>query len=100
MGLSTHDYYELAIALAIKPIYTALGPIYSTTTKQMKFKPQGLAKIHQWLDILDVPLVAIGGITKEHLKTIKDIGVDGISVVSLVDEISDNELEEIVKFLR
>lgn len=99
LGLSTHDYYELAIALAIKPSYIALGPIYSTKTKQMKFKPQGLGKIHQWLNILDVPLVVIGGIKKEHLKAIKNIGVDGISVVSLIDEISDNELEEIVKFL-
>lgn len=99
LGLSTHDYYELAIALAIKPTYIALGPIYPTTTKQMKFKPQGLSKIHQWLDILDVPLVAIGGIKKEHLKAIKNIGVNGVSVVSLVDEISDCELEEIVKFL-
>ncbi|MED7819865.1 MULTISPECIES: bifunctional hydroxymethylpyrimidine kinase/phosphomethylpyrimidine kinase [unclassified Francisella] len=99
LGLSTHDYYELAIALAIKPSYIALGPIYPTTTKQMKFKPQGLSKIHQWLDILDVPLVAIGGIKKEHFKAIKNIGVNGVSVVSLVDEISDRELEEIVKFL-
>ncbi|WP_150466496.1 bifunctional hydroxymethylpyrimidine kinase/phosphomethylpyrimidine kinase [Francisella sp. SYW-9] len=100
LGLSTHDYYELAIALAINPSYIALGPIYPTTTKQMKFKPQGLSKIHQWLYILDVPLVAIGGIKQEHLNDIKNIGVDGISVVSLVDEISDNKLEEIVKFLR
>ncbi|MED7789220.1 bifunctional hydroxymethylpyrimidine kinase/phosphomethylpyrimidine kinase [Francisella sp. 19X1-34] len=99
LGLSTHDYYELAIALAIKPSYIALGPIYPTTTKQMKFEPQGLAKIYQWLDILDVPLVVIGGIKKEHLNDIKNIGADGISVVSLVDEISDNELEEIVNFL-
>ncbi|API87029.1 bifunctional hydroxymethylpyrimidine kinase/phosphomethylpyrimidine kinase [Francisella uliginis] len=99
LGLSTHDYYELAIALAIKPSYIALGPIYSTTTKQMKFEPQGLSKIYQWLDILGVPLVVIGGIKKQHLKAIKNIGVDGISVVSLVDEISDDELGEIVKFL-
>ncbi|ASG67667.1 bifunctional hydroxymethylpyrimidine kinase/phosphomethylpyrimidine kinase [Francisella halioticida] len=99
LGLSTHDYYELAIALAIKPSYIALGPIYATTTKEMKFEPQGLNKIHQWLEILDLPLVVIGGIKKKHIKAIKNIGADGIAVVSLVDEILDSELEAIVKFL-
>ena len=41
----------------------------------------------------------LSGVKPGRLKAIKNIGVDGISVVSLVDEISDDELEEIVKFL-
>src|SRR5581483_12477387 len=42
LGLSTHDEAELEIALRHRPDYIALGPIYPTTLKAMRFAPQGL----------------------------------------------------------
>ena len=41
LGLSTHDDEELATALRHEPDYVALGPIYPTTLKAMRFAPQG-----------------------------------------------------------
>ncbi|AVC44047.1 bifunctional hydroxymethylpyrimidine kinase/phosphomethylpyrimidine kinase [Francisella tularensis subsp. novicida] len=99
LGLSTHDYYELAIALGVNPSYIALGPIYTTTTKKMKFAPQGIDKIHEWSNITDTPLVVIGGIKKKHIQSIADIGVDGIAVVTLIDEISNQEIQNIINLL-
>ncbi|APD50389.1 bifunctional hydroxymethylpyrimidine kinase/phosphomethylpyrimidine kinase [Francisella hispaniensis] len=99
LGLSTHDYYELAIALGVNPSYVALGPIYTTTTKKMKFAPQGIARIHEWLNITDTPLVTIGGIKKRHIQSLASIGVDGVAVVTLIDEISNHEIQNIVKLL-
>ena len=43
LGLSTHDEAELETALRHDPDYVALGPIYPTTLKAMRFGPQGLA---------------------------------------------------------
>lgn len=43
-GLSTHDDRELDIALSVNPDYIALGPIYPTILKKMKWMPQGLEK--------------------------------------------------------
>src|SRR5439155_13238247 len=48
LGISTHDEDELATALAAKPDYVALGPIFFTTLKSMRFAPQGVPKITEW----------------------------------------------------
>ena len=48
LGLSTHDDEELATALRHQPDYIALGPIYPTPLKAMRFAPQGLDKIGAW----------------------------------------------------
>ncbi|HEY0145662.1 MAG TPA: thiamine phosphate synthase, partial [Methylovirgula sp.] len=67
IGISTHDEAELARALALKPDYIALGPIYPTILKAMAFAPQGLDRIGEWKKkIGTIPLVAIGGITLER----------------------------------
>ena len=83
LGLSTHDDAELETALKHKPDYVALGPIYPTTLKAMRFAPQGLEKITAWKKrVGDIPLVAIGGITLERAPGVFAAGADSIAVVS------------------
>ena len=83
LGLSTHDGNELDIALNAAPDYIALGPIYETTLKKMRFAPQGLDRIGQWKRAIGpIPLVAIGGITLERAPGVFAAGADSISVVS------------------
>ncbi|HMN52481.1 MAG: thiamine phosphate synthase [Xanthobacteraceae bacterium] len=83
LGISTHDHDELNIALRHKPDYVALGPIYETTLKKMRFAPQGYARITEWKKLIGkIPLVAIGGIKLEHAKDIFSAGADSIAVVS------------------
>ena len=83
LGLSTHDDAELDNALRHKPDYVALGPIYPTTLKVMRFGPQGLERITQWKNrIGDIPLVAIGGITRERAAAVYAARADSIAVVT------------------
>jgi thiamine-phosphate pyrophosphorylase len=90
LGVSTHDEDELATALAAKPDYVALGPIFFTTLKSMRFEPQGIAKITEWKKrIGTIPLVAIGGIKFEHAAEIFAAGADSIAVVSDVTQNAD-----------
>ncbi len=90
LGLSTHDDAELDNALKHKPDYVALGPIYPTTLKVMRFGPQGLEKITEWKKrIGPIPLVAIGGITLERAGAVYAAGADSIAVVSDVTQNSD-----------
>lgn len=90
LGISTHDHEELQIALRHKPDYVALGPIYETTLKKMRFAPQGYARITEWKKLIGkVPLVAIGGIKLEHAKDIFAAGADSIAVVSDVTQNAD-----------
>ncbi|WP_315750992.1 thiamine phosphate synthase [Bradyrhizobium sp. SZCCHNS3055] len=90
LGLSTHDDAELATALAAKPDYIALGPIFPTTLKAMRFAPQGIPKITEWKQRAgSIPLVAIGGIKLEQAADIFAAGADSIAVVSDVTQNAD-----------
>ncbi|MDB5568287.1 MAG: Thiamine-phosphate synthase [Tardiphaga sp.] len=90
LGLSTHDDEELETALRAKPDYIALGPIFPTTLKSMRFAPQGIPKLTTWkARIGDIPLVAIGGIKLEQATEIFKAGADSIAVVSDVTQNAD-----------
>lgn len=82
-GLSTHDEAELERALALAPAYVALGPIWPTLLKQMRWAPQGLQRLRQWKQrVGELPLVAIGGITPERMPQVLAAGADSAAVVS------------------
>jgi thiamine-phosphate pyrophosphorylase len=90
LGISTHDDEELATALKAKPDYVALGPIFFTTLKSMRFAPQGIPKVTEWKRrVGTIPLVAIGGIKLEHAAEIFAAGADSIAVVSDVTQNAD-----------
>jgi len=90
LGLSTHDDAELETALRAKPDYIALGPIFPTTLKSMRFAPQGIPKITEWKKrVGSLPLVAIGGIKLEQAREIFAAGADSIAVVSDVTQNAD-----------
>jgi thiamine-phosphate pyrophosphorylase len=90
LGLSTHDDHELETALRARPDYIALGPIFPTTLKSMRFAPQGIAKISEWKRrVGDIPLVAIGGIKLEQAGDIFAAGADSIAVVSDITQNAD-----------
>jgi thiamine-phosphate pyrophosphorylase len=83
LGISTHDDEELQRALALAPDYIALGPIYPTILKKMKWHEQGLEKITEWRARTgDIPLVAIGGMTVERAPGAFEAGADIVSAVT------------------
>lgn len=83
LGVSTHSEEELAIALAAGPDYVALGPIYETKLKVMRWAPQGLPRIGEWKRRIGaLPLVAIGGITPERAGGVVAAGADSVAVIT------------------
>ncbi len=83
LGVSTHDEAELEIALAADPAYVALGPIYETKLKVMKWAPQGLVRIAQWRRRIGrLPLVAIGGITPDRATGVITAGATSVAVIT------------------
>jgi len=92
IGLSTHTPEELDRALQFDPDYIALGPIYPTVLKDMKFPPQGLERIGEWKRIIgDMPFVAIGGLTPERAKLVLQAGADSACVVTDILRNADPE---------
>ncbi len=83
LGVSSHDTAELETAIAAAPDYVALGPVYETKLKVMKWAPQGLDRVTAWKQRLgNIPLVAIGGITPERAPGVVAAGADSIGVIT------------------
>ncbi len=83
LGISTHDKAELARALDLRPDYIALGPIYPTILKKMKWHEQGVAKLTAWRALVgDTPLIAIGGMTVDRAAGALAAGADVVSAVT------------------
>lgn len=83
LGLSTHDEAELERALECRPDYVALGPVYPTILKKMKWHEQGLDRVAEWrARIGKLPLVGIGGMSVERAEGVRTAGADVISVVT------------------
>lgn len=83
LGVSTHDHAELDRALALGPDYVALGPVYPTILKAMKWHQQGLERVAEWKRLVgDIPLCAIGGMSVERAQGAFDAGADIVSAVT------------------
>ncbi|PTE20401.1 thiamine phosphate synthase [Cereibacter changlensis JA139] len=92
LGVSTHDEAELARALALKPDYVALGPVYPTILKQMKWHQQGLERLTEWkAKIGEIPLIAIGGMSVERAAGAFAAGADVVSAVTDITLHADPE---------
>ncbi|WP_439562429.1 thiamine phosphate synthase [Roseinatronobacter sp.] len=83
LGISTHDHAELDRALALAPDYIALGPVYPTILKQMKWHQQGLERVTEWKRLVgDIPLCAIGGMSVERAAGAFAAGADIVAAVT------------------
>lgn len=92
LGISTHDEAELERALALKPDYVALGPVYPTILKKMKWHEQGLPRVTEWkARVGDIPLVGIGGMSVERAAGVFEAGADIVSVVTDITLNADPE---------
>jgi len=82
IGFSTHTLNQARLAAQMPVDYVAIGPIFSTTTKQSANAPvglDGLARVREALGA--IPLVAIGGITSENIGAVIKAGADVVAVI-------------------
>lgn len=83
LGVSTHDDDELERVLSMDPDYVALGPVYPTILKKMKWHQQGLPRVTEWKRrVGDIPLVGIGGMSVERAPGVFQAGADIVSAVT------------------
>ena len=84
VGVSTHTMAQLDAALTARPAYVAFGPVFETTTKTDADPVVGLAALrgaHARALAAGVPLVAIGGITRERARELVGV-VEAVAVIS------------------
>ena len=82
IGFSTHSLEQARLAAQLPVDYVAIGPIFSTTTKQSTNRPVGLDGLARLREALGgVPLVAIGGITSKNIGTVIKAGADVVAII-------------------
>jgi thiamine-phosphate pyrophosphorylase len=81
IGLSTHNESQLRAASSEPADYLALGPIFGTVSKQNPDPVVGLEELRRLRPLTAVPLVAIGGITRENARSVIDAGADSVAVI-------------------
>ena len=64
--------------------YIGFGPVYFTTSKEDAGPAGGLDLLKQVVEEIPLPIIAIGGITRENTPLVLRTGVHGIAVISAV----------------
>jgi thiamine-phosphate pyrophosphorylase len=84
IGVTCHNSRHLAMEAAeVGADYVAFGAFYPTTTKDVEHVAE-LDTVEKWARVMEIPCVAIGGITTENAKPIIEAGADFIAVSSAV----------------
>ena len=82
VGVSTHNLKQFQRATATSADYIAVGPIFSTSTKERPDPVVGTEFIRQVRALTNKPIVAIGGITLARASEVIQAGADSIAVIS------------------
>ena len=100
LGVSTHNPEQLQEADRSSADYLAIGPVFSTTSKDRPDPVVGLEGVRRARQLTRKPLVAIGGITRANGATVIEAGADSVAVIS--DLILDprKSAEEFFRILR
>ena len=91
IGWSVNRLDEAKIGEELSEIdYFGIGPIFSTQSKENPKPTLGMAFIQTLRNGgITKPLVAIGGIKLEHVKTLRKYGADGVAVITAITQAND-----------
>jgi thiamine-phosphate pyrophosphorylase len=84
IGITCHDSRHLAMEAGEGGAnYVAFGAFFPTETKETHHKPE-LELIQWWVEMMELPCVAIGGITPDNCQPLIDAGADFLAVSGAV----------------
>ena len=81
VGISTHTPQQVDEAVAGPARYVAVGPIFSTVTKETGYEPRGLDLV-RYAARFGKPVIAIGGISLGNAASVFSAGASAVAVIS------------------
>lgn len=84
LGLSTHSELQAKQAIALRPDYCGVGPVFATPTKEIPDPELGVALAGRIIQNAPFTTVAIGGIDESNLETVLKNGAINYAVVRYV----------------
>ncbi len=92
IGVSVSDKEEALAAEAEGADYLGAGPVFETGSKNDAGRPIGLNELAEICGAVILPVIAIGGVTKDNVKDVMDAGAAGVAVIAAIAEASDMTL--------
>ena len=92
IGVSAHSVQEALAAVRDGADYLGSGAVFATSTKT-NVHPLPHETLREICRSVQIPVVAIGGITKDNLPQLAGTGVSGVALVSAVFSAADIESE-------
>jgi thiamine-phosphate pyrophosphorylase len=83
VGISTHSLEQAEAAQAAGADYIGFGPVYRTVTKDAG-EVRGLEELSAAAAAVSIPVIAIGGITRDTIGDVMRTGARGAAVISAV----------------
>jgi thiamine-phosphate pyrophosphorylase len=81
IGYSSHNVQQICAAGGEPVDYVAFGPVYSTASKRNPDPVTGVEGLEECRTLVEKPLVAIGGITRETARAVLAAGADAVAVI-------------------
>jgi thiamine-phosphate pyrophosphorylase len=81
IGISTHSVDDVERASQSGADYVVFGPIFDTPSKRSFGPPLGLTLLTDVCRRSSIPVFAIGGITCERVKDVRQAGAHGVAVI-------------------
>jgi thiamine-phosphate pyrophosphorylase len=100
LGVSTHSPEQLGAADLTSADYLAIGPVFSTSSKERPDPVVGLEGVRRARALTSKPLVAIGGITRANAASVIAAGADSVAVISDLLREPRKSAEEFFRILR
>ena len=100
LGVSTHNPEQLREADLTSADYLAIGPVFSTSSKDKPDPVVGLEGVRRARALTQKPLVAIGGITRANAASVIEAGADSVAVISDLLRAPRKSAEEFFRVLR
>jgi thiamine-phosphate pyrophosphorylase len=83
VGRSVHSLAEASSAAAGGADYVTFGHVFPTTSHP-GLPPHGLTELREIVEAVDVPVLAIGGISVDNLDKVLETGCAGVAVISAI----------------
>jgi thiamine-phosphate pyrophosphorylase len=100
LGVSTHNGEQLRAADQTSADYLAIGPVFSTLSKEKPDPVVGLDGVRRARQLTRKPLVAIGGITRTNAASVIEAGADSVAVIGDLLREPRKSAEEFFRILR